>query len=208
MTPLGIAPRHKRLLLVPDAHLARNKLPAAQDLTGARWKVTTEARFTLAHMRILFAVVVLALLGAAFARSHAMKQSTRRVGSAECDICTWVVTQAESMLAQNSTEQDIITELDKARSPFFAPSVISLCLLTRYLRRGAPSLAPTLQSASPSSPPTCLRLCSSSSRRFPRPRFAARSASALRRSATSSSATPSVPPLASVALNDSLHVVS
>ena len=64
-------------------------------------------------MRVVVAFFLLALVGAAFAAPAAFAKRESRLGTAECDICTWVVTQAEAMLAKNSTEQEIITDLDK-----------------------------------------------------------------------------------------------
>lgn len=63
-------------------------------------------------MRSVLVVLLLALVGAALA---VPRLRNNRVGTAECDICTWVVTQAEGLLANNHTEQEIITELDKVR---------------------------------------------------------------------------------------------
>lgn len=61
-------------------------------------------------MRSIVALIVVFALFVGAVSARSVKRD--RLGTAECDICTWVVTQAESLLASNNTEQEIITTLD------------------------------------------------------------------------------------------------
>src|SRR5262249_24473291 len=80
-------------------------------------------------MRLLLALVLaFALICGAAAGS--MK---RDVGTAECDICTWVVSEAEQMLESNKTEQEIITDLDKVRAMIARSEALLIWSLKKIL---------------------------------------------------------------------------